>query len=120
MVWPLCPQSHAGFIGQQKSALFWLFLWDFQPFLSPDPLYALMIYVPTAVVQHARDHAIAVSSELFCQLDDILSQPFFIRQSTWHFALRRTMLAECAADPALRYAEGLPHMIDAKTATRRA
>jgi IS30 family transposase len=22
-------------------------------------------------------------------------------------------LAECAADPALRYAEGLPHMIDA-------
>jgi hypothetical protein len=30
------------------------------------------------------------------------------------------MLAECAADPALRYAESLPHMTDAKTATGRA
>ena len=102
-----------------KVGPFWFLLWDFKPLLSPDPLYALMIYVPAAVVQHARDHAIAVSPELFRQFEDILSQPFFIRQTTWHFALRRTMLAACAADPALRYAEGLPHMIDAKTATGR-
>ncbi len=34
-------------------------------------------------------------------------QSFFIRQATWHLALRRTMLAECAANSALRYAEGL-------------
>jgi hypothetical protein len=54
-----------------------------------------------------------VSSELFRQHDSILGQPFFIRQATWHLALRRTMLAECAADPALRYAEGLPQMINA-------
>jgi hypothetical protein len=58
-----------------------------------------MIYVPAAVIQHARDHTIAVSSELFCQHDNILG-PFFIRQATWHLTLRRTMLAECAADPA--------------------
>jgi hypothetical protein len=35
-----------------------------------------MIYVPAAVVQHVRDHAITVSPELYCQLDDILSQQF--------------------------------------------
>jgi hypothetical protein len=59
-------------------------------------------------------------AERFRQLDDILSQPFFIGQAIWHFAPRRTMLAKCAADAALRYAEGLPHMIDAMKATERA
>lgn len=72
-----------------------------------------MIYVPFAATQHAGNHTIVVSLELFCQHDNILGQPFFIRQAKWHFALRRTMLLECAADPALRYAEDLPHMIDA-------
>ena len=113
VVWPLRPQSHAGPVGQPKPTLLWLFLWDFQPLPSPDSFYALMIYVPSAVVQHARNHAIAVSPELFCQHDNILGQPFFIKQAAGHFALRRTMLAECAANPALRYAEDLPHMIDA-------
>lgn len=79
-----------------------------------------MIYVPAAIIQHARNHSIAVSSEIFGQRDNILGQPFFIRQTTWHLALRRTMLAEYAANPALRYAEGLPHMINAQTATGRA
>jgi hypothetical protein len=72
-----------------------------------------MIYVPAAVIQHACDHTIAVSSELFRQNVNVLGQPFFIRQAIWYLALLRTMLAECAADPALRYAEGLPHVIDA-------
>ena len=130
VVWPLCAKAHAGPIGQPKPTPLWLFLRDFQPFLSPDPLYhcptvvcsqttrgVLMIYGPAAVVQHARDHAIATSSELFFQLDDIPSQPFFIRQAIWHFSLRRTMLTECGADTALIYAKGLPHMIDTKTAT---
>jgi hypothetical protein len=30
------------------------------------------------------------------------------------------MLAQCAANPALRYAEGLPHMVDALPAAGRA
>jgi hypothetical protein len=76
-----------------------------------------MIYVPAAVVQHARDHAITVLFELFCQPDAILSHPFFIRQAAWCFALNRPILADCATEPALGYAEGVPHMIDAKTAT---
>ncbi|MFT5651747.1 MAG: hypothetical protein ACI9TZ_003244, partial [Yoonia sp.] len=36
---------------------------------------------------------------------NILGQSFFIRQATWHLALRRTMLAECAANSALRYSK---------------
>jgi hypothetical protein len=79
-----------------------------------------MIYVPAAVIQHARDHTIAVSSEYYCQRDNILGQSLFIRQATWHLALRRTVLAEYAADPAIRYAESLPRMINTQTATGRA
>jgi len=120
VVWSLRPQSHAGPIVQPKPTLLGLFLWDFKPLPSPNSFYALMIYVPAAIIQHARNHTIAVSSEIFGQRDNILGQPFFIRQTTWHLALRRTMLAEYAANPALRYAEGLPHMINAQTATGRA
>ena len=96
---------------QPKPALLGLFLRDFQPLPSPNSFYhcplvvcpqttrgALMIYVPAAVIKHARDHTIAVSSEIFRQRDNILGQPFFIRQAIWHLALRRTMLAECAAN----------------------
>ena len=37
-----------------------------------------------------------------------LDQPCFVRQTAGHLALRRAMLTQCAANPALRYAEGLP------------
>jgi hypothetical protein len=72
-----------------------------------------MVYMPATVVQQPGNHAVSISSELFRQCDNILGKPLFIRQATWHLALRRTMLAEGAANPALRYAEGLPHMINA-------
>ena len=67
MVWSLGPQSHAGAVVQPKPTLLGLFLWNFKPLPSPNPFYA-----PAAVIQHARDHAIAVSSELFRQRDNIL------------------------------------------------
>lgn len=79
-----------------------------------------MIYVPASIVQQARDHPIAVAAELPRQLDDVLGQPFFIWQAAGHLALRGAMLPECAADPALRYAKGVPHMDNALTAAGRA
>jgi ureidoglycolate hydrolase len=36
-----------------------------------------------------------LAPELSRQIDDILGQPFFIRQSAGHLALRRAMLSEC-------------------------
>ena len=45
-----------------------------------------MIYVPAAVIQQTRDPAIAGSSELIRQCNNILGKPFFIRQTTWHLA----------------------------------
>ena len=70
VVWALRPQSHAGPIVQPKPTLLGLFLWDFKPLPSPNSFYALMIYVPAAIIQHARNHTIAVSSEIFGQRDN--------------------------------------------------
>ena len=120
MVGMFGPQPNAGSVVQPKPTLLGLFLWDFKPFPPPDPLDALMIYVPASIVQHAGDHAITVASELSGQFDDVLGQPLFVWRAAGHLALSGTMLPESAADPALRYAKGLPHMINALTAARRA
>ena len=94
MVGMFRPQPNAGAVIQPKPALLCLFLQDFKPFPPPDPLDhysavvcsqatrgALVIYVPAAVVQHSRDDAITVSSELLCQLDDVHNQSLLIRQA---------------------------------------
>jgi len=60
-----------------------------------------MVHMPAAVVQHPSDYAISIAPELTCQLNDIFGQPFFDRQATGHLALRKTILPECAAGPAL-------------------
>jgi integrase len=64
--------------------------------------------------------SLSVASELFPQCNDILGQPRFVWQAARNLALCRTMLPECAAGPALRYAKGLPHVIKALTAAGRA
>ncbi len=79
-----------------------------------------MVHMPAVVVQHPGDHAVSITPELSCQLNDVLGQPFFVRQTAGHLALRRAMLPESAAGPALRYAKGLPYMIDAPTTAGRA
>lgn len=90
-----------------------MFLWDFKPLPPPDPLYALVIYMPAAVVQHPGDHAISVAPKLSRQLNDVLGQPFFVQKTEGHLALSGSVLPQCAAGPALGYAKGLPHMVNA-------
>jgi hypothetical protein len=62
---------------------------------------ALVVHMPTAVVQHPGDHAISVAPKLSRQLDDILGQPLLIWQAARDLALRGAMLPEDAAGPAL-------------------
>ncbi len=54
------------------------------------------------------------------QLNDVGGQPILIVAAPWNLALGGAVLAECAANPALRYAEGLPHAVDAAPPARRA
>ena len=114
------PQPNTGAIVQPKPALFSLFLWNFEPFPPPDPLDPLVVYMPASVVQQPGDHPITIAPKLSGQFDDVRSQPLFIWLATGHLALRRTMLPECAAGPALGYAKGLPHMVDATPSAGRA
>ena len=76
--------------------------------------------MPAAVIQHSGDHAIPIASEFSRQLDDVLSQPLFVRQAAGHLALCRPVLTQRAAGPALGNPKGLPHMVDALAATGRA
>ena len=120
MVRTLGSEPDAGAIIQPNPTFLGLLLWDLQPFLPPDPFDPLMVHMPAAVVQQPSDHAIPIAAELFGQRGDVLGQPCLVRQTTGHLALRRAMLTQCAANPALRYAEGLPHMINALPAAGRA
>ncbi len=54
MVGMFGPQPNAGAIVQPKPALPCLFLRDLKPFPPPDPLDALVIYVPASIVQRMR------------------------------------------------------------------
>ena len=116
MVWAFWPETDTRPVIQPEPSLLGLFLWDFKPLPPPNPLYALVIYMPAAVVQHPGNHAISVTPELSRQFNDVLGQPFFVRKTERHLALRGTMLPEGAAGPALGYAKGLPHMFDALAA----
>lgn len=79
-----------------------------------------MVHMPAGVIQQPGDHPIAIAPVGARQLDDVVRQPFFVRCAAWSLALCRPMLPECAASPALGYAKGVPHMIDALATARRA
>ena len=117
MVRTFKPQPDARAIIQPEAAPLCLFLLDLQHLTSPDALNPLVVYTPARVVKQARDHEISVAPILAGKLDNVLSQPFFIRSACWNLPLSRAMLSQCAAGAALGYAQLLPHMIDAFAAT---
>ena len=46
---------------------FGLFLWDFEPIMTPDPQYSVLTYQPTVVLEQGSDPAVAVTAILLCQ-----------------------------------------------------
>jgi hypothetical protein len=82
------PQADAGSVVQPEPAPFSLFLWNFEPVPPPDPLHALVVYMPASVVQQAGDHAITMAPKLSGPFDDVRSQLLFTRPTTGHLALR--------------------------------
>ena len=84
---------------------------------SLDPL---VVHVPAGLVEHARDHPVAVSAILAGQLNDVVRQTLFIRLALRNLALGRAVLAKSAAGAAFRDAVNLPHVVNAPTPARRA
>jgi hypothetical protein len=97
-----------------------LFGRNFQPFAPPDALDTLVIDLPASSPQKLGNAPIAVTAILACEINDIGRQPLFVVTATRRLALRRTMLTEHTANPALGHIQRLPDMLNAYPATRRA
>jgi len=81
MVWAYWSGADAGPVIQPEPTRLCLLLWDFQPFTPPDPLDALVVHMPAAVVQRSGDQAIATVPTLAGQRDDVIGQPLLVRQA---------------------------------------
>ena len=99
MVWPLGAQAHARAVVQPQAAALWLFLRDFQPLPSPDPLHPLGVHRPAGKAQQGRDPPVAVATVGLGQLDDVGGQRRLVIASSGGLALGRPVLAQGRARP---------------------
>ena len=120
MVGTLRTEPDAGSVIQPQASPLLLFRWDLEPFALPDPFDTLVVHVPTRVAQKAGDNPISVAPVLTSQDDDVLGQLLFAGSALRNLALRGSVLTKNAAGPALRYAQALPHLVNALATTRRA
>jgi len=116
----LCSQSQAGAIPVPDAATLGLLGRDLQAFLPPDPLHALVVDQPAGGLQQCADLPIAVAALPRRQLDEIGCQGGLVVSAPRRFALRRTMLPERPAGPALGHLHRLHNVLDTGAAARGA
>jgi hypothetical protein len=85
-------QANAGAVVEPQGTAFRLFVGDFQPLTTPDPLDALLVYRPSCTTKQHRDPAISIAAILAGKRDDVGSQCRFVIGCRWDPALRGTML----------------------------
>ena len=117
MVGTLGAQTHAGAVVQPEPTAFWLFVWDLQPLLSPDPLDPLGVHRPAGMAKQGRDPPVAVAAVGLGQLDDVGGQRRLIIAPTGGLALGGPMLAQGRADPPFRDPQLDLDQVDASPAT---
>jgi len=72
-----------------------------------------MIHMPTGIVQHSGNHAVAIATVSPRELNDVIGQPFFIGLATRYLTLGRSVLTKRLTGTAFRYAEGLADVVNA-------
>src|ERR1019366_10228896 len=97
MVGALGAQAHARAVVQPQAAALWLFLRDFQPLPSPDPLDPLGVPRPAGTAQQGCDPPVAVAAIGLGQLDDVGGQRRFVIAPPGGLALGRPMLTQSRA-----------------------
>lgn len=121
MVPPLGPQTDAGSVVEPEPTPLGLFGWNFQPLTSPDPFDPLVVDDPAGGrSQKLRNLPIAVAAILTGEFDNVGGQSLFVISPRRRPPLRRSMLSEYAANPALGQPQLRSNMIDANAATRGA
>jgi hypothetical protein len=102
MVGPFCPQLDAGSVSEPETTSLRLLLWHLESLQSPDPLDPLVVDNPAGGrTQKFCDLPVAAAAILTGKRDDVDGKPFPIVLPARNTSLRRTMLAEHAADPEL-------------------
>ena len=103
MVRPLGAQTHTGAVIQPQPAALWLFLRDFQPLPSPDPLHPLDVHHSASLAQQGRDPPVAVAAVSLGQLDDVGGQRQLVIAAAGGLALGGPGLPEHRARATLRH-----------------
>ena len=120
MVRILRSQPQAGTVVQPQSASVGLFPGHFQPFLTPGPLYTLVVDLPAFQLQQGRNTPKAIASILAGQYNDPFGELLFIISSLPMVALGGARLFQCPADTTLRYLKHFLGMLHCSPASGRA
>ena len=113
-------QADAGAVGEPKASTLRLLGRDLQPLAPPDPLDALVVHEPACSPQKRADLAIAIAAVLAGELDEVGRERLLVVTAPRHLALRRAMLTERPAGPALGDPQGQHDMIDTGAPARGA
>ena len=92
MIAPLWPQPRAGAIVEPQAAPCFLFLWNLQPFTTPDSFHSIFANLPAGFSQFDGDPPVAIATVLCCQRDDRPGQRIFVVPLCGLVALRATRL----------------------------
>ena len=118
VVRPFCSQPDAGPVTKPEPTFLRLLTRHFQPLPSPDPLDPLVVDDPAGGgTQKLCDLPVAVAAVTAGEINDVGGEPCLIVSSLRNTSLRRTMLSEHTADPALGQLQGRSDMLDAGPAT---
>jgi len=121
MVWSLGTKADARSVGEPESASLGLFGGNIQPLAPPDALDPFVVDDPTRRrSQKLSDLPVAIAAVEAGEFDDVGGQPLLILSSCRNTALRRTVLPEHTADPALGHPQRGSNMVDAYATTRGA
>ena len=95
------PQPDKRSIIEPEPRAFRLLLRHLEPLAPPDVLHPLAVHMPPRITQQGRHPAIAITTILPSQGDNVFGQGGFVICPVRHLALGRSMLPEHAAHPPL-------------------
>jgi len=116
-------QPYTRAIIEPESSPFWLFLRYFEPLSSPQPLYSLVIHLPSFPTKQRRYPAVAIATILCGKLYHAADQQRFIVRNITDPLLGRTELSQYPTCPAFRQlslSQLLPHVDHHLASLRRA
>ena len=120
MIAVLRPQTDAGAVGEPETSALRLLGRNLQPLATPDALDPLVVHEPAGIPQQRADLAIAITTVLAGELDEVGRERLLVVTAPRRLALRRAMLTERPAGPALGDPQGQHDVLDTDAPARGA